>query len=158
MHHRCIYLFLFLSACLPLYALEFRAGGEKGATSYQTLTQARDALREARVGQGALGESVTVWLHGGEYYLSESFVLGEDDGGTAEYPVVYRAVVGEEVRLIGGIRLSGDSFAPLKEDAALERLDADPSSTVGKANLLSCNMLPDRKECSATLFHSCPVP
>ena len=46
---------------------------------------------------------VTVFLSGGEYNLSESLVLGIDDGGTAEVPVQWKAMPGEEPIISGGI-------------------------------------------------------
>jgi hypothetical protein len=49
---------------------------------------------------------VTVWLHGGTYYLADTLVFTPQDSGTAQNPVTYRSVPGEEVVLSGGVRLN----------------------------------------------------
>ncbi len=69
---------------------------------FRTLERARDALRPADRTQGA-----TVWLHGGTYRLTKTFQLGARDSGSEGHPVVYRAVAGERVRLIGGQAIRG---------------------------------------------------
>ncbi len=48
---------------------------------------------------------VTVWLHGGTYYLPETFVLATEDSGKQGKPTVYEAIPGEEPVLSGGVQL-----------------------------------------------------
>ncbi len=50
-------------------------------------------------------ESVTVWVGEGTYYLPRALVLTAEDSGTAEHPVVYRAVLEGRAVLSGGQRL-----------------------------------------------------
>lgn len=82
------------------------------AAPFQTLGRARDAARQEKT-RGA----VTVWLHGGTYWLPAPFALGPEDSGTAEAPVTYRAMPGEAVWLNGGIPLAAADFRPADTDA-----------------------------------------
>ena len=101
------------------------AGGDGSrARPYQTLTQARDGIRELRR-QGTLksGEAVTVYVEPGVYPLSSSFELGSADSGTADAPVVYRASKSGTARFQGGIVLKPSSFKPVADTSVLSRLD-----------------------------------
>ncbi len=64
---------------------------------FATLERARDEIRKLKPKKGALVE-----LRQGLYPLDKAFVLKAEDSGTEEWPVVYRACPGEEVRIIGG--------------------------------------------------------
>ena len=100
-------LFLGLSATLP--ASDFyvspqgsdRNPGNKGKP-FATLERARDAARSAQH-----ESAVTIWLRGGTYTRSSTFVLSAADSGTASAPVVYRAVPGETARIFGGKAIRG---------------------------------------------------
>ncbi len=66
---------------------------------FATLHRARDAAREAiRTGD----TPVTVTIREGTYYLDEPLELGPEDSGTADAPVTWQAMSGEEVVLSGG--------------------------------------------------------
>jgi len=64
-----------------------------------TIAGARDKVR------GIQGESVTVYLGDGTYYLSEPIVFTAVDSGTADAPVVYTAMPGQTPVISGGQRL-----------------------------------------------------
>jgi len=59
---------------------------------FATLTRAREALRQWRRAGGS--GPVEVKIGGGTYRLSESLVLGPEDSGTPDAPVVWRAAAG----------------------------------------------------------------
>ena len=61
--------------------------------SFATPERARDAIRELKK-RGASPQGVTVWLQGGIYELSRTLMLTKEDVGTAEAPIVYRALPG----------------------------------------------------------------
>lgn len=93
------------------------------SASFASLDRARDAIRDLKQ-QGSLPpEGVTVWVHAGAYPLSSSFILSAEDSGADEAPVVYRAVAGDEVRLIGGIAIPAEAFAGVSDAEVLERMD-----------------------------------
>lgn len=84
-----------------------------------TLQHARDLLRESgRLGQ----ETCTVWVRAGVYTLTESFTLNIQDSGSEQQPVVYRAVDGQSVRLVGGRSLGPQDFAPVTDSATWTRV------------------------------------
>jgi hypothetical protein len=70
---------------------------------FATLSRAQQAAREA-VSAGAL--PVTVYLHGGVYFLEAPLLFGPNDGGTAGAPVTYRSYEDESAVISGGIELN----------------------------------------------------
>ena len=68
---------------------------------FATLEQARDEIRRLKAA-GVPAQAVTVFLRGGIYELPATFKLGQEDSGTAQAPVVYRAWKEERPILIGG--------------------------------------------------------
>ncbi len=66
----------------------------------RTLAAARAAAREV-----AGKEPVSVIVHDGTYYLDGRLVIGPEDSGTAEAPVIYRAQNEGKAVISGGMRL-----------------------------------------------------
>ncbi len=62
---------------------------------FATLERARDAVRDRRAADNGEFVAVTVELRGGRHFRQTSFVLGEEDAGTPEARVVFRATKGE---------------------------------------------------------------
>lgn len=97
---------------------------------FQTLEKARDTVR-AIIAAGAYPkEGITVYLRGGEYELSQSFVLGAGDSGTAEAPVTYASYPGETARLTGGASLDYRQFKPISDEAAGKLIDKAAAKNV----------------------------
>lgn len=86
-----------------------------------TLEGARDAIRQSPVAQRQKG--VTVWLMDGTHVLDRTLELDGRDSGTKDNPVVYRAVEGAKVALMGGIPIAPSAFKPVTDDAILQRLE-----------------------------------
>lgn len=105
-------------------------GSEDEVGHYRSLEEARDALRTT-----ASTEPMTIWIHGGVYTLEKSFELGEADSGTPEAPILWRAVEGEEVRLVGGKVLPPEAFRHLDDEGVRARLDAEAKDAVVQTNL-----------------------
>ena len=76
--------------------------GTKGAP-LASLAAARDAVRKV-----AAKEAVTIHVGDGIYYLPETLVFTPADSGSAEFPVVYRAVNEGRAVLSGGLELKLD--------------------------------------------------
>jgi hypothetical protein len=76
--------------------------GTQGAP-LATLAAARDAVRKV-----AAKEAVTVHVGDGVYHLPETLVFTPADSGSAEFPVVYRAVNEGRAVLSGGSELKLD--------------------------------------------------
>jgi len=100
-------------------------GGNGGKnTPYQTLTQARDAIRMARkAGSLKSGDGVTVLIGPGWHRQELSFDLTAADSGTAGAEVTYRAQPRGQAILHGGITLDPASFKPVTDAPVLARLD-----------------------------------
>ena len=101
------------------------------ARPFASLARARDAVREIKAGgvDGAI--AVTVQL--GEYQVEETLELTEEDSGTPEGPVVYRAARRGSAVFYGGRRLSG--FARVTDPEILERLPEESRGKVVQCDL-----------------------
>lgn len=119
-----ILLLLSMAAVSPGLDVYVTSSGDDshGGTTRQpvaTLERARDLVRAS----GKLGqETCTVWIGEGVYVLKKSFVLKAEDSGSVDAPVVYRAMEGELVRLIGGRSLVADDFSVVTDPVKLKRL------------------------------------
>ena len=80
-----------------------------------------------------MSTDVTLWLRGGDYLRTNALELLAADSGTQESPIVWRAAQGEEVRLLGGRRLTG--FKATTDPAILSRLDERARGHVLEINL-----------------------
>lgn len=79
------------------------AAGDRRDGPLATLERARDLVRSAvKPKRGA----VRVCLRGGTYALPAPLVLGPEDSGTSDCPVIYAAYPGEKPVLYGGRRLT----------------------------------------------------
>ncbi|WP_438445432.1 Ig-like domain-containing protein [Gorillibacterium sp. sgz5001074] len=96
---------------------------------FQTLEKARDAIRQLKQGAGLPQGGVTVYLRGGTYNRSASFLLEEQDSGTADKPIHYRAFPGESVRLDGGLELAKNWFTPVADPSVLNRIISTEART-----------------------------
>lgn len=116
-----------------------RPGGDGSAAKpFQTLGQAREAIRAARTARRLqTDEAVTVLVAPGIYPLNRSFELTAADGGTAAAQVVYRAVQPGTVRFQGGQTLPPSAFHKLADPAILTRLDP-----AVRGQVLVCDLSP----------------
>ena len=133
------------------------AGGDGSKRApYQTLTQARDALRAARkTGTLKSGVAVTVLVGPGAYPLDASFELTSEDSGTTGAEVVFRAQQRGQARIRGGRILAPTAFKPLTEPAVLARLDA-----AARGKVLVCDLstqLAGTLEPFKTAYHGAPT-
>ncbi len=69
---------------------------------FQTLTQARDYVREIN---NDMTGNILIYLRGGHYTLAEPVVLNHEDSGTNGYSIVYKAYEKEVPVLFGGRRV-----------------------------------------------------
>ncbi|MHC4886971.1 MAG: hypothetical protein ACYTGH_17990, partial [Planctomycetota bacterium] len=114
-----------------------------------SLRGACDRLRSLRDDPNAV-EGAVVLVQGGTYPITETLVLGKEDGGTQEAPVVIQAVPGETVTLQGGITLPRESFSPVTDEGILNRLLPEVRSAVQVIDLevlgLKVPLLPNAAE------------
>jgi len=101
---------------------------------YATLEQARDKLR---VTDKSGYQKIQVILRGGYYKRDNSFILGSEDSGTADVPVVYTEYPGEEVIITGAINLNPSEFVKVTDETILEKLPDE-----GKGNVYQLDLKP----------------
>ncbi|MEA3476960.1 MAG: hypothetical protein U9R60_02180, partial [Bacteroidota bacterium] len=77
---------------------------------FLTLEKARDAIRLIKQGKGLPRGGITVFLRGGQYFMSQTFILGPEDSGTENAPIQYCAYPGETPVLSGGFLIKGWSL------------------------------------------------
>ncbi|WP_405452556.1 OmpL47-type beta-barrel domain-containing protein [Paenibacillus sp. HJGM_3] len=105
---------------------------------FRTLEKARDAVRQLKSSSGLPAGGVTVYLRGGTYDRTASFQLEQQDSGTAESPITYKAFPGESVTLSGGQSLDKSWFTPVTDPAVLQRIiSADARTKVLQVDLRS---------------------
>ncbi|HOE66048.1 MAG TPA: right-handed parallel beta-helix repeat-containing protein [Candidatus Hydrogenedentes bacterium] len=73
---------------------------------YATIHRAVARLREPGARPRELQEPTTIYLRGGEYFVTEAIVIDAEISGTSERPLVIRPYEAETVRLFGGVRIS----------------------------------------------------
>jgi len=98
------------------------ASGRSENKPLRTLEGARDAIRALKADEGLPDRGVVVYLREGTYERSESFLLGEEDSGTADAPITYRSYPGERATISGGKELPYDGFSPVTDQAVLDRI------------------------------------
>src|ERR1017187_10487770 len=108
-------------------------GNGSAKKPFASLERARDEIRARRKSGSLPGGGVAVLVHGGEYQVSQTFLLSEDDSGTEAKPVVFRAVAGEKPVFRGGTRLAG--WRKLSDADGYPQLPAESRSKVWLVDL-----------------------
>ncbi|MBI5821152.1 MAG: right-handed parallel beta-helix repeat-containing protein [Verrucomicrobia bacterium] len=100
---------------------------------FATIERARDEIRRMKQ-NGALPKGgVAVEVLAGRYELAKPVELTAEDSGTAESPIIYRALPGDPVHISGGRVLT--DWKPVADPAALNRLDSSARGKVFQADL-----------------------
>jgi len=106
-----------------------------------TLKEARDYIRALKANGQYPEKGVSVNLREGKYVVNEPLELNEQDSGTEEAPIIYRAYGKEKVELIGGSSIALSSFENVTNDTALKRIPSQARSKVKCVNLEDCGLL-----------------
>ncbi len=101
---------------------------------FASFEKARNAVRDVLKRYGH-DYGVTVWVNGGIYRFTKTFRLDSLDSGSAGAPVVYRALPGEKVHIMGGPELSASDFTHVKNEKILKCLTPNAREYVLQANL-----------------------
>jgi parallel beta-helix repeat protein len=101
---------------------------------FKTLERAREESRAIR-SRGGASKGITIWLRGGTYFRTATFVLDTADAGTPESPLVIAAPQGESVRLSGGVLLPSSAFHLARSAGAVKRLPESARGHVLEADL-----------------------
>ncbi|MBX6360735.1 MAG: right-handed parallel beta-helix repeat-containing protein [Acidobacterium ailaaui] len=91
------------------------------AHPFATFERAQEAVRSV-IHKNGPNFRVTVWVFGGIYYFTKTFTLDSLDSGTANAPVIYRAMPGQKVYLVGGKELPTSAFKRIKDSSTLQKI------------------------------------
>lgn len=100
---------------------------------FDSLTAARDAVRKLKADGKVPPGGITVLIKGGVYQVNETFELTEQDSGTENAPVVYRAVDDEIPVFTGGVAVS--TFKKVDNAVILKRLPNEAKDKIVVADL-----------------------
>jgi parallel beta-helix repeat protein len=102
---------------------------------FKTLEGARDAIRKTKKNK-AIHKNITIFIRGGNYYISKSFALEKIDSANEKLSINYKSYKKEKVFFIGGYVLAHTDFKPLTEKTVLDRfIDKEVSKNVLVADL-----------------------
>jgi len=143
MKHAITFLTVLLLVTLAvLHAAEFHvalngndANPGTSGKPFASLERARDEIRKLNVAGAYPQDGVTVWVHDGVYLREHSFDLDARDSGQAGAPVVYAAVPGETVRLVGGKVIPAAAFKPANPAFCAAVIDPAARSQILQVNL-----------------------
>ncbi|MFZ4396602.1 MAG: right-handed parallel beta-helix repeat-containing protein, partial [Kiritimatiellia bacterium] len=124
------------------------------AAPVASLVRARDLVRQLH-GRGERG-AIAVNVLAGEYPLTASVELSAEDSGTAQGPVVYRAVQPGKTVLYGGRRLTG--FKPADDPAILARLPEEARGKVQRCDLRALGLTDYGRLAMRGFSQPCPPP
>ncbi|MCK9265998.1 hypothetical protein M0P98_03830 [bacterium] len=99
---------------------------------FASIKRAQQEVRKIKVGDKPQG-GIKVYLRGGNYFTDEGFLFEKEDSGEEDWPVVYSAYPGEEVRLIGGKQVK--NFKLLTDTNLLKKLPTESKGKVWVADL-----------------------
>jgi hypothetical protein len=100
---------------------------------FATLEKARDEIRGLKKNGNLPRGPVTVRIRGGVYPLTKTFQLTDEDSGTKDTPIIYRAYGDKEVLFSGGKEIS--AFKNITDPAILNRLDEKCRDKILQADL-----------------------
>jgi hypothetical protein len=100
---------------------------------FATLERAQEAIRTYKSTSGIPERGLYVLIREGVYPRSASFRLDSLDSGTEIAPIVWAAYLNEEVRLSGGLEITG--FAAVSDSSTMARLHPDAAANVQVTDL-----------------------
>lgn len=115
------------SGVLELFVDGKSNGGDGSYGSpFSSFEEARDYIRELKAKGEYPEKGVTVNFREGKYFLNSGLQLTEEDSGTEEAPITYRAYGNEKVEFLGGASLSLSDFQSVKtaNPEVLDRIDS----------------------------------
>ena len=77
-------------------------------TPFATLNAAKEKATELTT---AVSAPIIVNIEAGDYYISESFTLGEEASGASGSSVTYQAAEGVAVNFIGGVKIDSSRIS-----------------------------------------------
>ncbi|MCK9266084.1 right-handed parallel beta-helix repeat-containing protein [bacterium] len=101
---------------------------------FRTISRAQEEVRATKK-KGTHKGGISIFFREGTYFLQEPIVFSQEDSGTEDSPIVYRSYPNENVKIVGGIKIT--NFMPLKQPEILKRLPEEARKEVWVADLKS---------------------
>ena len=121
---------VFLMGCKNHYEV----GGIDMKLSFNSLEEAKKVVHDIKAQKGLPKGGIVISINDGNYFLSSSFELSEEDSGTKDSPVIYRGKSREGVKIRGGKRIAG--WQKVTNPEILRRLPPDAAKYVLEADLI----------------------
>ncbi|MFW5872832.1 MAG: hypothetical protein ACOCVN_02485, partial [bacterium] len=83
---------------------------------------ARDKIREMKKNNSFPAKGITVYFREGNYYVSNTIELDEQDSGNENGPIVYTRYKDEKVSFQGGVAVNPKDFKRLEDTTLLNRI------------------------------------
>ena len=99
----------------------------------KTLDGARNMVRRIKDENPEL--PVMVMFREGTYYFTDTVIFDQEDGGTEDAPIIYKAYNDENVEFKGSVPVKVSQFSRIKDNAILKRLPEDVRKKVGVLDL-----------------------
>lgn len=97
-----------------------------------SLQRAQQLVMDFKV-QQITGDTITVYLREGIYHIEKGLVLGAEDTGTENTPVVYRSYPGEKAVISGAVAI--ENYRPLPKDHVLYKKDPEVAAKIIEIDL-----------------------
>ncbi len=98
------------------------------AIVFNSIEDAKAKILEIKKVQGLPPGGIEVILKEGEYTLPSTLIFTEEDSGTEQSPIIYRAEPGTYVVITGGIRLS--NFKKVSDEPGSERINPEVKDNI----------------------------
>ncbi len=118
---------------------DFNDGSEEAPLA--TLEGARLKVRHIKETVGLPKGGIEVCLRGGIYKMTAPVKFTEEDGGTTDSPVVYKACDGEKPVLSGGVYIDGSDFYKVSDSNIINRIGQENAQNVYCVDLKAYGIL-----------------
>lgn len=108
--------------------------GSSAESPLGSLEEAQSKVREM-IAAGYPAEGIVVQMMGGIYSLSDSLTFTEEDSGTEESPVIWKAYNDETVTVTAGTGLNASDFVTVTDESILNRLPEEARGNVLEIDL-----------------------
>lgn len=89
---------------------------------FATIEGAKNAIKSLKNSGGLPNGGITVYIRGGTYNVSKEILFTNEDSGTEQCPITYKAYENEKPVFSGGVTIDGSKFAKVTDETVLNRI------------------------------------
>jgi hypothetical protein len=101
----------------------------------QTIESAKATVRSIKNTIGIPNGGLSVFFRQGKYKINTSILFDENDSGTENAQINYRAYPGEEVNFVGGASFNGTDFSPLSDKSSMKKIPENARNSIVQLDL-----------------------